>query len=482
MRQILYFIIGILISFIIIHSSYSDGCDVDFDNDHEFLMDWVSCVSESYGGYDIHVISVGTFTGYLDGLWASDRVEDAVWAAYDNYPGSLYSYVPDCGANNYYDGDGNLWVRFLKARKDGGDIYFIYGFRCNEVTTCPLPPDSDNDGIPDDFEIDPSRDYTGAITAVVYDSTTKQIVAGEILLDNGDIYSFGEVPADLDGYTLETLDSGIVLKSGLDLYDDLQKLNCDMNFQLISSGNYAPEADGTFDNTGPSSLPTVRDYIDILPLPEVGTYQAPDSGISTGNTASESRTGSETDSEAFGKTITNTAATASNVARSNDYLKVNNDLLAEIIKKIGTMSSGTVVVSSDSESGLTADEIGQSVRDNLIDPSQTYDSSGTENISHISVDETQLEDVKTKYSDRFDLFLNNIKGTDLFGQTLGIFENIPGSSVSAKTVNIGFWGGSTQNTVSIDMSDYDNIWNVLGSIILIMASYAAFKIVVTKRA
>nr|WP_319491778.1 hypothetical protein [uncultured Desulfobacter sp.] len=117
----------------------------------------------------------------------------------------------------------------------------------------------------------------------------------------------------------------------------------------------------------------------------------------------------------------------------------------------------------------------------MIDSGQTIDTTITDNIP--ALDETDtLTAIKTKYSDRYDLFISTVKESDLFSLPFDIFAGPSGSGSSVQTVDIGKWGSSSEQTATIDYSDYDNIWAILRSVLLLVTSFACFKILVLKKA
>ncbi|WP_287038857.1 hypothetical protein [Desulfobacter sp.] len=164
--------------------------------------------------------------------------------------------------------------------------------------------------------------------------------------------------------------------------------------------------------------------------------------------------------------ISNTNLTNQNLSIISDHLSLSNGHLSNINDGIAALP--------------TAEDIGQSVKDNLIDPSQTIDTTITDNIPTLDKTDT-LTSVKIKCSDRYDLFITTLKGSDLFSLPFGIFTGPSGSGSSIQTVNIGKWGSSTDQTATIDYSNYDNIWDILRSVLLLLTSFACFKILVLKK-
>ena len=164
--------------------------------------------------------------------------------------------------------------------------------------------------------------------------------------------------------------------------------------------------------------------------------------------------------------ISNTNLTNQNLLAIADHLGLSNGHLSNINDGIAALP--------------TAEDIGKSVKDNLIDPSQTIDTTITDNLSALDKTDT-LTSVKTKYSDRYDSFITTLKGSDLFSLPFGIFAGPSDSGSSIQTVNIGKWGSSTDQSATIDYSDYDNVWDILRSVFLLLTSFSCFKILVLKK-
>ena len=163
-----------------------------------------------------------------------------------------------------------------------------------------------------------------------------------------------------------------------------------------------------------------------------------------------------------------------------DNTELTNDNLEAIANGLGVSNLHLSNINNAIEALPTSDDIGNSVKDNLIDPSQTIDTTITDNISALDKTET-LTSINTKYSDRFGSFITTLKGSDLFSLPFGIFSGPSGSGSSIQTVNIGKWGSSTDQTATIDYSDYDSIWDILRSVLLLLTSFSCFKILVLKK-
>ncbi|WP_289022283.1 hypothetical protein [Desulfobacter postgatei] len=342
--------------------------------------------------------------------------------------------------------------------------------------------DSDGDGIPDEYDLNPnsSDSYKAGIVSVCYDENNK-VVAGIIQDDKGNQYSFGTMPTNFEGYTIESVTGDLITyQTGEDLSTSLQKLDInDLNITK-KSGPVEIQDSGTFI---PGSTNPFKDYQNA----EDNQTKAPTPTVQP--TSSEQPNSNDGDSDRLDKIIKNTSATSTNLDNIQKYLGVSNDLLAKINENIRDVESGVasvkmgggaLAVGSDTEAIPTADEIGQAVNDKLIDSGQTIDTTITDNLASLDKTDT-LTSVKTKYSDRYDLFITTLKGSDLFSLPFGIFTGPSGSGSSIQTVNIGKWGSSTDQTATIDYSNYDSIWDILRSVLLLLTSFSCFKILVLKK-
>nr|WP_319490247.1 hypothetical protein [uncultured Desulfobacter sp.] len=450
MKQILYFLIGFCIPFIWFSLAYSA-------NAIRYYPSTGACSSGIYNAVEtFNVSNIIFYSGDSD---------------YSNLVPSGYSFYT---LASHCQGGASLY-RNLDTAPSGPYIGFVY-----------IPPasiesglytdiqDLDNDGISDDFDLKPdsSESYKAAIVSVCYDENNK-VVAGVIQDSEGNQYSFGTMPTDFEGYTIDSVTGDLVTyQTAEDLAASLEKLDIDDLNITKKNSPVEIQDDGTII---PGSTDPFKDYRDAeddqtqAKKPE--TQQAP----------SEQPDSNDADSGRLDKIIKNTASTNTNLENIQKYLGITNDYLAKINDKAGktsSTSSGGAVVSVNTP---TADEIGQAVGDNLIDSGQTIDTTITDNIP--ALDETDtLTAIKTKYSDRYDLFITTVKESDLFSLPFDIFAGPSGSGSSVQTVDIGKWGSSSEQTASIDYSDYDNVWGILRSVLLLVTSFACFKILVLKKA
>ncbi len=415
------------------------------------------------------------FVGTFVGSGSATALADAIYA-----PTGAQSYA--CGLSFTYTTQVNGVTWHIRCTKVGpySDSPIYYGFETygsgDSVSDCAGPPpvDTDGDGISDDVDLKPesSESYKAAIVSVCYDENNK-VVAGIIQDGEGNQYLFGTMPTDFEGYTIDSVTGDLVTyQTAEDLAASLEKLDIDDLNITQKNSPVEIQDDGTII---PGSTDPFKDYRDAeddqtqAKKPE--TQQAP----------SEQPDSNDADSGRLDKIIKNTASTNTNLENIQKYLGITNDYLAKINDKAGktsSTSSGGAVVSVNTP---TADEIGQAVGDNLIDSGQTIDTTITDNIP--ALDETDtLTAIKTKYSDRYDLFISTVKESDLFSLPFDIFAGPSGSGSSVQTVDIGKWGSSSEQTASIDYSDYDNVWGILRSVLLLVTSFACFKILVLKKA
>ncbi|WP_286822169.1 hypothetical protein [Desulfobacter sp. UBA2225] len=464
MKQLLYFLFGFLLPFI-------------------FFLPFVlaECLDTSTFESQFDTVSPGK---YYDNSSLAIAARSSFYASLDNTVYTYGSWIYT--GNSYVSGVRIGWIsaykQLLVPSGSPKEAQIFYYFFNGPVEICDNTPDADGDGIPDDFDLypDDSSLYKAGIVSVCYDQNNK-VVAGIIQDDKGNQYSFGTMPTNFEGYTIESVTGDLITyQTGEDLATSLQKL--DINDLNIIKKNEPVEIQdsGTFI---PGSTNPFKDYRNA----EDNQTKAPTPTVQP--TSSEQPNSNDVDSDRFDKIIKNTSATNTNLDNIQKYLGVSNDLLAKINENIKNVESGVDAVkfgggalSVGSETGTipTADEIGQAVNDKLIDSGQTIDTTITDNLASLDKTDT-LTSVKTKYSDRYDLFIATLKGSDLFSLPFGIFTGPSGSGSSIQTVNIGKWGLSTDQTATIDYSNYDSIWNILRSVLLLLTSFSCFKIFVLKK-
>ncbi|MEH0021000.1 MAG: hypothetical protein V6Z89_15200 [Desulfobacter sp.] len=362
---------------------------------------------------------------------------------------------------------GNYAIDYAYYTYDGKYHIYVVGEIWNR--------DADNDGIPDNLDLNPGSDdpYNAAITSVMYDSTTKEIVSCVITDSGGNKWMVGTVPDDPSGYTIESVEGNISYVTGADLAAQLGNFNGDLNLTPLGGGNMEIEPDSTYI---PGSYDPLADWKQqqenqiVAPTPDINpipTFEPDDT---------------DTDTNLRKKIVSNTDATNKNLDAIAKYLRINNDYLAKLNAKKYSVDAtvkttgGTVMVKTP-----TAEEIGEAVDNSLIDSSQGIDTSITDNIPALD-ESTALTEIQLKYITRYEEFLTNIKSSDLFSLPFEIFSGPSGSGASIQTVSIGKWGSSSNQSVNIDFSEYDAIWQILRSVILLITSYACVKILILKKA
>lgn len=453
MKKLLYFLIGFVLSLSVGKAVYA--CDYDPTNSDDWNSGMAIYHSTVTANYQMELLN-----------------ENVQYSSHNTWFASVDNPNVMIGAVTFY-----YWP-FVT----GAQLYYAWNVDSGnnighgDGVVCASLPDTDEDGISDwcDLNGTSSDSYTAAISGIVYNTSTGDVVAGEIMTSMGDIFSFGTVPEDLNGYTFNTVDSGLVLKPGSDLETDLINLGYtgdDIN--LVSSGNYTFNDDGSVDI--PSSFTDIKNNSAIAETPSIQTdsnFQAP--------TAS---TGTETDNEALLKITSNTAATAANIERLGDYIKQSNDYLAKINAGVGDIDGSTI-------GNLTVDQGGEidpaalatAIGDELQDPAETYTATGTDNISVYVPDETALAAIATKYGDRWTAFTTVISDSDLFTVPFGDLFTFTGGGSATTDIDIGSWGGTTNSSMTFDFSTYSSIWEMLGLLLKLLVGFAAFKILVVHHA
>lgn len=403
--------------------------------------------------YFLWGFSISVFLGFSPAYCCDDMTsfENYIPVIYSNYEHISIDYFDNQAsaeaALSSFSASGYS-VRFSNlARSYSGVNYCILGSRATGFYDSrhtvfvyaygvdPCSPDSDGDGLPDDCDFYPNDSKSYSVKMTGYQTT--------------DGTSTGDKT-----YICYITDRGDQLCTGTD--------------GILAGADEYVVADGTWiDGKDLCS--------DGLPGP---VFDAPPTVVKHPNAPNAPSTPSsdgDSDSDSFKKIADNTDSTNKNLENIADYLGITNDLLGKINNKSG--SSGGLLVGMNTP---TADEIGQSVKDKLIDSGQTIDTTITDNIPDLDKTDT-ITAIKTKYSDRYDLFITTLKESDLFSLPFEIFAGPSGSGSSTQTVNIGKWGSSNEQTATIDYSDYDNIWEILRSVLLLLTSFACFKILVLKK-
>lgn len=463
MKQLLYFLIGFSFSVFCIGYAYSAelACE-DITSDSTYIVTVASdnsidalnaCRAASPTGL---CGSKDRFIGsaYVCGYYYMPDSSHFAWFPY-NCSGTVLSCSPSGSDPDYFNPDA----------------------------------DSDGDGRPDsqDFYPNDPNPYLQKLVVEYYDSNGN-LLGSVYETDRGDYFTTGTIPSD---------GSGAVIKIGTAFETP--------DNQPLSDDDFPEITRESLKNSGITSIPTTSAPV------------TPDSDVGTGT---KSQSG-DTDTALQGKIADNTAKSVDALAKISSYNremlttigKINTNSaytsqkLSDLNTKMGTLDGsvrgvgdkvtgvgdkvtnvgndlgGKLTDLGDKITGLgdKIGRIGKDVEDELIDPGQTIDTTTTDNIT--SLDETDtLTEIKTKYSDRYDLFINTLKGSDLFTEPFDIFTGPSGSGSSVLSVNIGSWGQSSSRTVTIDFSQYNNVWNILSSVLLMLTSFACFKIIVLKKA
>lgn len=452
MKRILYFLFFLGFSiFFAVHQSFAEN-----------LYDMAD--ASDFDGYSTDLVYV--YHGfYSSSTEAQNAIIDATGTT-----GSQFNFSIDGDTAVY--GIGKVTISYGVIKQH----YAVYSISANYVDvvydSTTLPPDADGDEIPDNVDLKPNSTdtYKAAIVSVCYDENNK-VIAGVIQDGEGNQYSFGTMPTDFEGYTIESVSGDLVTyQTQESLASTLENLDIDELNITQQSSAIEVQDDGTIIPGDSDPFGDYNDAEENQTESETPTIQ---------DAPSQESDTSDTDSDSYSKIVDNTDSTNKNLENIQGYLGISNDTLAKINENIKDIDSGSSV--SDTGTTPTADEIGQAVEDNLIDSSQTIDTTTTDNIS--ALDETDtLTAIQTKYSDRYDLFITTLKGSDLFSLPFGIFTGPSGSGSSIQTINIGQWGSTTDQTATVDYSDYDSIWDILRSILLLLTSFTCFKILVLKKA
>jgi len=324
-------------------------------------------------------------------------------------------------------------------------------------------PDSDNDGIPDRWDLYPNDPtvYRYSVISRIVNRTTDETEQITIKTDQDDVFTFGERPSDMSD-SIDVINIAPVLNDA----DTLQDL--------------------PFFDTGSGGENTTSNFIDLLDFSGIvtdvvntGTTPATGSGTNF-NDDSLPSDDTESDNDALRKIITNTHSTSENIGRLGDYLQSINQTLNRMDTKDDFRLSGSLNEDSESDNGPSAEEIGQSVNDNLIDSTQTHDDSQTTSISSYNFG-TKFDDEKTKYVTRFTTFTDVFKNSTLFTLPDTLIGSVPSGGVSTYDVNIGKWGSTTDSIISFDFANYSVAWDMLKYVLPILTAFSVLKILILKQ-
>ncbi|MBU0730204.1 MAG: hypothetical protein KKA70_10710 [Proteobacteria bacterium] len=165
------------------------------------------------------------------------------------------------------------------------------------------------------------------------------------------------------------------------------------------------------------------------------------------------------------------------IAHSNQNIETNttitnNILDAELNEIAASVNESNIKLKELTVISSKLDQTNSNLNDIKDELSGTYIA---ENISNDYSLNSNLEDV-SEFTTRFSGFIDDIKATPLFSLPDQVLFNIPNSSESIYTIDMGQYG-----TTDIDLADYANVLLILRSAFLVCFSYAALRIVVSKR-
>ena len=277
MKQLLYFLIGIMISCTIFGLSQAHA----------------NCVAES----DIVAqIETQTELGPIDGMEGYSRVYVGVYVlgATDNYWPSWSSGTS--AWRTFYINGAEVQVRLDVV----GTTYEYCARIYDDYTVC--IPDRDGDGIDDDNDPYPDDDSPFMARLVAYytdDNTSTGSHTGEVWeTDRGDYYEVGEIDPD---------DTGFIIQNGTWV---------------------TPDLDSPVEST---TQPTInQNPISINPSTGTPSTTGGDSNFNDG----VSSTGTETDNQALQAIQDNTSKTTDNIKRLGDYMTDINEAIQNMDRNL----------------------------------------------------------------------------------------------------------------------------------------------------
>ncbi len=95
--------------------------------------------------------------------------------------------------------------------------------------------------------------------------------------------------------------------------------------------------------------------------------------------------------------------------------------------------------------------------------------------------QTKLDELGTSYSERFEEFIENLKGSSFLSAQLEYFKNLPSSSDSIIEVNIGKWGNESQQKATIDMTAYADSFQIMKTILMVVCGFFCIRIILLKK-
>jgi hypothetical protein len=314
MKQIVYFLTGFFISFLVlIQFAHAD----DYGSTTEGLQGWVdhfatNCSPVTDGRYRMHFL--GFYTSPNEAYLACWYACDADYNAYD-YPNSAsQAFRMDAQAevNSLTDSVWEVRGYMTGFHDDGFDVYYAMGFDGGTPpggTVDPPTSDSDDDGIPDEYDLYPndSEPYQYAIKNILRDADTGEIKAIYLKTDRGDFFMIG----DSSYCDTNDCDQEMTLTDNWRSGDTLQDYGVAIAEETLPAN--AEEIDTFFDQTIANNSTVTQNAAENI-------------------TQGAESTGTETDNEAL-------RAIQDNTAKATENQQVLADLLHNINENISTMNS-----------------------------------------------------------------------------------------------------------------------------------------------
>jgi hypothetical protein len=412
-------------------------------------------------------LSSNTFAQvYFDPCVGGTCVERDFTSGYngsESIPASYYAYgeaIPPNGTDGYYD----VWSRPLSDCVYAYDRRkFISGTNPAQYTyttivsiaspTCPESAcyspspasDADCDGLGDSQDPFPNDSAPFNFKHIIsYYDATGTMTGFMIELEDGSTKLYGAFGGEGGSVELHPSNSPWLPSSGL----------VDI---LAGSGG------GNFQITG--------DFVE-----SIKTGDFPDTPINTG----VSSDGNTTDTEHLADIVDNIQITNQNMQGLADRLKGIGKSLDDI--KIQNAIAGSRSGSGTGTVSVDTTALEQKIDDLVAPEGDASYSSTTGGLVAQDTFEAKSETLGGRFGTRLNTFFTSVKASDLFSVPFGLFSGFTSGGVSTQTISIGKWGSLTDNMVSTDLSDYNAIWDVLKTVIMLMFAYASFKIVVTKHA
>lgn len=193
--------------------------------------------------------------------------------------------------------------------------------------------------------------------------------------------------------------------------------------------------------------------------------------------------GTSSDREVSEATANNTGKIISNQEKLSGQLGTSNDFLREGVKN-GAEQTGHL---KDIKTGIDR------LNDNLEnwDPGEPGEPGDDESSGPYTgptlenqddyTNDSKFDEVKQRFQTRYQGFMDNVQSSELFTVPMSFFDGLPTSNVSDLTVNIGKWGGKTEATSTFDLNEFDNVWSVLATVLMILTSWTCIRIILLKK-